>query len=338
MNSYGFMGFRFKVYSIALLLFLGSMALEAKILKFEGTSATGLTVIPYQAMSKYTKKMGIDIQISSGKALVKSTFKVANGGLDMTTTVPIISDSFQKGTRMYRKNSAKAKKASKNLRSLFSYFGGVVHAVTWADSGIKSYQDVKGKKVFTGPPAGGANDTTTELIRESSGLIANKDYKAIRMNGNAALNAFQDKQFDVLMISMAVGSSGIDQLGLFNKLRLLDISKRPRSGGTWETVAKKKFQKVGVIEPNTYQGQVNKKAIRTTGYILIAIVNKKMSTDIAYKLTKAYWENLSEMKKNLKVMADMSETDPFVGMNVPLHKGAIKYFKEAGVKIPSRLK
>ncbi|MEM1363863.1 MAG: TAXI family TRAP transporter solute-binding subunit, partial [Pseudomonadota bacterium] len=63
-----------------------------------------------------------------------------------------------------------------------------------------------------------------------------------------------------------------------------------------------------------------------------------MDDDTAYSLTKAYWENLEAMKNANALMRSIDESDPFGGMNAPLHPGAARYYEEIGIEIPDQLK
>ena len=56
-----------------------------------------------------------------------------------------------------------------------------------------------------------------------------------------------------------------------------------------------------------------------------------------YKITKAFFSNIEEIHKNNPAYRTLGLEDPFSVLNVPLHPGAYKYFKEMGVKVPERL-
>jgi TRAP-type uncharacterized transport system substrate-binding protein len=62
-----------------------------------------------------------------------------------------------------------------------------------------------------------------------------------------------------------------------------------------------------------------------------------MSDDLAYKITKTYWDNIDGYKKSVAVLAQLPTDEPLAGNNVPLHPGAARYYKEKGIAIPSNL-
>jgi len=66
-------------------------------------------------------------------------------------------------------------------------------------------------------------------------------------------------------------------------------------------------------------------------------VRKDMSDDLVYRITKAIFDNLPDMQKSAVTLRDVSLNDPFTAGNIPLHPGAIRFYKEAGKKIPAKL-
>ena len=92
----------------------------------------------------------------------------------------------------------------------------------------------------------------------------------------------------------------------------------------------------GVIPKGTYQGQLGGDVI-TGGGIFTFVVRRNLPEDTIYKFTKSIWENLDEIHKTAAILKPLSLKNPFLGMNMPLHKGAIRYYKEKGIKIPPQL-
>ena len=62
-----------------------------------------------------------------------------------------------------------------------------------------------------------------------------------------------------------------------------------------------------------------------------------MSNDLIYKMVKTMWENLDEIHKIAKVLQTLRLKRPVAGINHPLHPGAVKYYKEIGVKVPAAI-
>ena len=89
----------------------------------------------------------------------------------------------RRGKGPYRSEKMKkaARKGSGNIRSVMGYNANLFHAVTFDSTGIKDWKDIKGKRVFTGPPSGAAAISAELMINIITGYKANQDYKAIRL-------------------------------------------------------------------------------------------------------------------------------------------------------------
>jgi len=281
------------------------------------------------------KKIGINLQVNEGQTLTKSALKLGQGKIDVSIVPPVMVPWMHKGTRFYKKRPGPAKKAIENIRLIMAYGSGVRHYMVWADSGIKTWADVKGKRVFVGPPRGGASPVAIQAIKLNSGLVNKKDYKEIRMPWNAGIQAMSDGKLDVFVRPAGVGAASIDQLGAKRKFRLLAIN--PNAPGMKKFIANGGRQIVR-IPAGTYNNQIdNNKDVVTDGFRHQLAVRKDMSDDLVYRITKTIFDNLPEMQKSAVTLRDISLKDPFTAGNIPLHPGAIRFYKEVGKKIPANL-
>ena len=88
------------------------------------------------------------------------------------------------------------------------------------------------------------------------------------------------------------------------------------------------------IPAGTYPNQLGGD-VRTTIANNSIIVRKDMNSSLVYKMVKATWEYLDEINKIAVVLKTLSPKNAFAGVNLPLHPGAVKYYKEVGIKIPA---
>ena len=75
-----------------------------------------------------------------------------------------------------------------------------------------------------------------------------------------------------------------------------------------------------------------KKPVPTLGAVTILVINKNVPNDIAYAITKALWENHGEFVQVKKVWKKVKLETALLGAATPVHPGAMKYYKEKGVK------
>ena len=144
------------------------------------------------------KNLPIEIQTSSGKPATKSAVDAAMGKVDLFTSAPAINYFMQKKLAMYAKVDD-APELNKKLRNIVTFPVGPNQFVTYADSGIVSMQDFKGKIVYVGPPGSASTKLTTDMIEAVTGLKAGEDYETPRFDWQSAETAFTDRQMDVFI-------------------------------------------------------------------------------------------------------------------------------------------
>uniref|UniRef100_UPI003562D3BC TAXI family TRAP transporter solute-binding subunit n=1 Tax=Hydrogenophaga sp. TaxID=1904254 RepID=UPI003562D3BC len=71
--------------------------------------------------------------------------------------------------------------------------------------------------------------------------------------------------------------------------------------------------------------------------LMMMAVNKDMPDDVAYKLTKAYFDSLPSLKTGNVMLKVLEADDALEGLKTPLHPGALKYYKEMGRAVPAAL-
>ncbi len=312
---------------------------QAQSLSLEGGGAASLTGIVPQTYAQFAADEDINLQVVLGQTLTRSALKLAAGKIDVAVMPPPAFRAMSKGVGPYASTADQAKDLSSNVRALFGFPGGTFHAITWADSGIETWSDLAGKRVYIGPPAGAASGQIQGLIESSSGgLKASDDYEGIRAPWGAAQQSFQDGQYDVYVASAAVGSQALNELSLQREIRILGVPAEMVGSDTWNAALERGSLTESVIPAGTYSGQTNGgDNLTTVATSMMMAVHKDMDDDTAYALTKAYRENLEGMMNANALMRSIDPADAFGGMNAPLHPGAVRYYQEVGVEIPDQL-
>lgn len=330
-----------KLTAVAIVAAVASGAYPASaqgILKADTTGVGGVNHTLFVVLANILqKKAGINMQVNEGQTLTRSALKLGRGKIDIQPLPPVITPWLRAGTRMYKKAPDVAKKAVANIRLIASYGAGVRHYLVWADSGIETFDDLKGKRIFVGPPVGGASVVAMAVLRITAGLKADKDYTQVRLPWNGGIQAMQDGKIDVFIRPAGIGAASIDQLGSKRKFRLLSVEKyvdkpafRKYLGGGGRVLRK--------VPAGTYKNQENNdRDVATDGFRHQLVVHKGLGDELVYKITKTLFESLPEMHKTAVTLKDISLDDTFSLANVPVHPGALKYYNEIGKKVPAAL-
>jgi len=328
----------FKSLIAAAAIGLAGVSANAQSLSLEGGGSASLTGIVPQTYAQFPAEEGLSLQVVLGQTLTRAALKLAAGRIDMAVVPPGAYRTMSRGVGPYEQQGEQAKQLAPNIRALFGFPAGTFHAITWADSGIESWADVAGKRVYIGPPAGAASGQIKQLIALGSGGLTDADYEGIRAPWGAAAQSFQDGQFDVYVASAAVGSQALNELSLQREIRILGIPEDVLGSDAWNTFLLEAAQFESTVSAGTYSGQVNGDSDQTSSAsAMMMSVHKDMSDDQAYALTKAYWTNLDAMMNANALMRSIDPELPFAGMNAKLHPGAVRYYNEAGIEVPEGL-
>ncbi len=312
----------------------GAHAVDLKLATIApGTSA-------YLAMTTFATLVNqslpdVNITVDATGAATQHMIDVAEGKLDMCMTSPTVYNFMHSGTVMYQK-VADAPKLSDNLRLIYWFPLGQYHIVTYASDNLNTPADIKGKRVFLGPPGGGAWAAANSWVKIISGYEPDKDYENVKASWSSAFQGFQDRQFDVYVISGIAPFPQLEQLSQTSKLRILGLSKDQfEANSEAKDFVKIKGEELGIIKAGVYgSGVVNTDDVYTLGAVVGVAVRADVDEDLVYRMTKAYWEASKEAVKTQPWLKDVTLEYAVQDGGLKLHPGAQRYYKEIGLTIP----
>lgn len=309
----------------------------AEIFKGETAGVGDPVHTMFVAFANQAGKSDVQIQVNAGQTLTKSMLKGAKGEIDFFSTVPSLVNLMAGQKRMYEKVD-NAPELAKNLRAILGFKAGAYHPVTLAGSGIETWQDIKGRTVFTGPPAGSASATSEALIKIITGYEPEKDYKAVRLSWGEGYTALADGKIDMMVRPAEVGSANIERYGLSGEFRILSIPEETVSGDAMQQLFGRPGRGMLTFDGGLYKGQLNTSEITALGFTQFVGTHADVADDIVYAATKAFWENLDEVHSTAFFLKAVTAETAFTSVNVPLHPGAARYYQEAGIEIPEAIR
>lgn len=321
---------------------LGGLAMHAGAQEFYRLATLGPGSSPYLVMSTFAqivnKKLpDSEIQVNATGAATQHAIEAANGKLDFFMWSASVHQFMGEGKAMYAK-IPDAPELSKKLRAVFSFPLGLYHIVTYADSGIETLEDIKGKRVFLGPPGGGATIIMQRTVEGATGLKAGEDFEQVTVGWEAAAQSFQDGRIDVYINPTIAPSPVIEQMALSREIRLLGITDEHMTKDAVKAIVGRPGGVVGEIAAGTYgDNQVNEGAVQTIGSIVGVGAGQHVDQEAVYNITKAFWEGVGEERENTPWLRRVLIENAFRELNLPLHPGAARYYKEIGMTIPEEL-
>ena len=216
------------------------------------------------------------------------------------------------------------KEPAKDLRTIAALFQEHIHLVALKKSNINSVKDLKGKRVSLDEPGSGTY-VDAKLILESNGLSTN-DVKAEALKGKAATDALRNGKVDAIFVVAGYPTGAIVELASAVDIKLVPID----GAGAKALTSKYGFFSESPIPSGTYEGV---DAVNTVAVGAQWFTSAKEDTDLIYKITKALWNK--ESRKLMDVGPAKGKTitpdTALSGVGVPLHPGAEKFYKEAGL-------
>ncbi|MCS4504858.1 hypothetical protein KBTX_01445 [wastewater metagenome] len=213
----------------------------------------------------------------------------------------------------------------KKLRAVFSLHPEPFTVVARADSGITNFEDLKGKRVNVGNPGSGQR-ATMEIAMDAMGWSMDDFSLASELKASEMASALCDNNIDAFVYVVGHPSGSIEEATTACDARLVNV-KNP---AIEKLVDERPYYSFATIPGGMYRG--NPDDVTTFGVRATFVTTTDTSEKAVYTLVKSVFENFDQftslhpafqvLKK--KEMANAS-------LSAPLHAGAQKYYKEAGL-------
>jgi TRAP transporter TAXI family solute receptor len=220
------------------------------------------------------------------------------------------------------------KPAAKDLRALMGLWPNYCQIVTTADSGIKTFADLKGKRVGVGAPNSGV-ELNARMMYEAHGMTY-ADSKIDYLNYGEAIDQMKNNQCDAAFVTSGLGNATILELGTSKKIAFVPVEGEALK----KLIDKYPFYIEATIPASTYSTE---KDTTTAAVMNIMLIDIKLPADVVYDILDNIYspEGLEEIqtshataKANIKLETALRGIE---GTSVPLHDGALKFYKEKGL-------
>ncbi|HET7006273.1 MAG TPA: TAXI family TRAP transporter solute-binding subunit [Candidatus Binatia bacterium] len=216
-----------------------------------------------------------------------------------------------------------------NIRSLMALYANFMHIVATDGSGIKSVADLKGKRVSTGSPGSGVEVKGLRVL-EAYGLTP-KDFRSQERLGAAeSAGALKDRKIDAFFWDGGLPTGAVLDLAATPGIKIHMV---PHGDAIPKMVAKYgPLYFAANIPKGLYKGIDEDTPVAAATNLLIA--NEKLDENLAYQITKLLLEHTTDLVAVHKAAGEMNLKTAVVGSPIPFHPGALRYYKEKGVKVP----
>jgi TRAP transporter TAXI family solute receptor len=271
-------------------------------------------------VNKGRKTHGIRCSVESTGGSVYNINTIRAGELDMGVA--------QSDWQFHAYNgSSKFKDAGafKDLRAVFSVHPEPFTVVARADSGVKKFQDLKGKRVNIGNPGSGQRGTM-EVLMGALGWT-NADFKlASELKAAEQSRALCDNKIDAMIYTVGHPAGSIKEATTSCDSVLVEVS----GPEVEKLVGDNDYYRKATIPGGMYRG--SDKDVMTFGVGATFVTSTKVPDDVVYQVVKAVFENFDSFKKLHPAFGVLKKEEMIKdGLSAPLHPGAARYYKEAGL-------
>ena len=211
-----------------------------------------------------------------------------------------------------------------NLRAVFSVHGEPFNVIARKDSGIKSFDDLKGKRVNIGNPGSGQR-ATMEVVMDAKGWTLDDFALASELKPAEQAAALGDNKVDAIIYTVGHPNGSIQEAVSTIDAELVNVTGPEIDG----LINDNPYYAAASIPGGMYKG--TDETVNTFGVKATFVTAADVDEDTIYQVVKAVFDNFDRVKRLLPAFENLTEEEMISGgLSAPLQAGAAKYYKERG--------
>ena len=287
----------------------------------------GVTGVYYPAggaicrlINRGRKSHGVRCSVESTGGSIDNINALRGSEIDVAVVQSDWQHHAYKGTASFSRFSP-----MKDLRSLFSLHGEPLTIVVRKDSNIFAFEDIKNKIVNVGNKGSGMRATFDFVIGHKNWTY--QDFRGVtELRASQQAAALCRGDIDVMIYAAGHPNGAVQEATTTCNSRIIPVNDEDIT----KMVETTPYYTFTVIPGGMYNG--NDTDVQTIGVKATFVTTEQLDQKIAYNLVKSVFDNFENFKTLHPVFSSLQKTDLIKnGNTAPIHKGAQKYFKEAGL-------
>ncbi|HFQ4952713.1 TPA: TAXI family TRAP transporter solute-binding subunit [Vibrio vulnificus] len=271
-------------------------------------------------VNKDRKDHNIRCSVESTGGSIYNVNTIRSGELDFG----IVQSDWQyhgyKGTSKFEEQGPYTK-----LRAMFSLHTEPFNIIARSDAGIDKLEDLKDKRVNIGNPGSG-DHATMSVVMDAMGWNNDSFKLASELKGSERSQALCDNKIDAFIYMVGHPNGSIKEATTSCDAKLVSATG-PQID---KIVADNPYYAYSTVPAGMYRG--TDKDVKSFGVAATLVTTADVSDDVAYNVAKAVFENFDTFKRLHPAFATLKKEDMVsAGISIPLHPGAVKYYKEVGL-------
>lgn len=271
-------------------------------------------------MSKTRSEHGVRCGVESTGGSVYNINAIRGGELDFGVAQSDWQYHAMNGTSQFEETGP-----FEDLRAVFSIHPEPFTVVARADAGIANFDDLKGKRVNVGNPGSGQRGTM-EVLMAAKGWTMDDFALASELQAAEQSQALCDNNIDAMIYTVGHPSGSIQEATTACDSVLVNVT----GPEVEQLVADNPFYRVATIPGGMYRG--TEADVTTFGVGATLVTSATVPEDTVYALVKAVFSDIDQFRGLHPAFANLDPKQMANdGLSAPLHAGAEKYFREAGL-------
>ena len=313
------------ILTLCLTLTLGVAFAQRQFFSIGGGSTGGTFNTFASGMGDYLSQNieGLNLTVEGSAGSAENIRRIQQGNMDMG--IAFAGDAFlgYNGEGVFADGGP-----YDEVRAIGFLYSAVSQLVTLEETGITSVQDLAGKTVAVG---GAGSGTQLSLERLLSTLGIYSEITPVLVAGQNASDQLKNRQVQAYHALYGVPNATVTDTSSTNNIVILNSYDAADQAGFFEQYP---FYSEYVIPAGTFRGvDEDVTTFRDAG---LWIVSADADEELVYQMTKAIYDQagLDHMNQVTSVAKEMGPDNALVGVQIPLHPGAARYWQEVGVEIP----
>lgn len=212
-----------------------------------------------------------------------------------------------------------------DLRAVFSLHPEPFTVVARADSGIKTFDDLVGKRVNIGNPGSGSRGTM-DVLMEAKNIKVSDFSLVTELKSSEQARAVCDNKIDAMVFTVGHPSGSIKEATTECEIVLVEVGGPEVDA----LISDNPYYRTAVVPGGMYKGNPNDTITFGVGATLVT--SAKVSDDVVYAVTKSVFENMRRFRRLHPALGNLKEPEMIKdGLSAPLHAGAQRYYSEVGL-------
>ncbi|MCB1830320.1 MAG: TAXI family TRAP transporter solute-binding subunit [Chromatiaceae bacterium] len=301
----------------------GSVTAEEKYVTIGTGGQTGVYYVVGQSICRLvnrdTAKTGIKCTAPSTGGSVANLNAIKSGDQNMGVVQSDQQYNAYKGEGAFKEAGAWPE-----LRAVFGVHPEVFTVVARADAGIKSFDDLKGKRVNIGNPGSGQR-ATMEVVLAAKGWTTADFQLASELKAAEQAQALCDNKIDAMVYVVGHPSGSIQEASSSCDSVIVPVTGKEID----DLVAANSYYAKSSVKGGVYKG--TDADVDSFGVVATFASSTASSEETIYQVVKAVFDNFDRFKKLHPAFENLKEENMLKdGLTAPLHDGAVKYYKEKG--------